>query len=227
MCNQRERLIGFVYGEGEAADLAEVQQHLDGCADCRAEIAGLRQVREDLLAWAVPDHESVWRPFVAAPVVPWWKQVPSWAMALAAGVMLVVGAAGGAAVQAVAPARPVIQTADSVPAPPAVGLTADDLTAAEQRLLARLEREVGAMGARVEQASLTRTQSVQLLEGDHSALADEVMRLRQQNRAWLDALKTIDERLDKIQRAGEDRNASLEQKITDLRSIVTSQLQLR
>src|SRR3989337_264551 len=98
MCNQRERLIGFIYGEDSVADRGEVQQHLDTCAECRAEIAALRSVREDLLAWDVPPAESVWKPFVApAPIAPWWRQMPAWALATAAGVMLLSGFAGGAA----------------------------------------------------------------------------------------------------------------------------------
>jgi hypothetical protein len=226
MCNQRERLIGFVYDEGDAADLAEVRRHLDECADCRAEIAGLRSVREDLLAWDVPEHQSVWRPFVAAPVIPWWKQVPAWAMAAAAGVMLTLGAMGGAAVHAFESSRtgaPQVQVA-AVPGAPV--LTAADLSAAEQRILARLQQEVGVVGARVQQVS-NRSQSVRALEGDHSALAEELVKLRAQDKAQLDALTSIYAKLDQMRNVSMTRDANLEQKINDLRSLVVSQLQLR
>ena len=40
MCDQRERLLVTCTDEGDAAERAEVQRHLDQCPDCRAEIAG-------------------------------------------------------------------------------------------------------------------------------------------------------------------------------------------
>ena len=54
MCDERERLIGYVYDECEAAERRAVESHLEECVDCRQEIAALRSVRQDLLAWAVP-----------------------------------------------------------------------------------------------------------------------------------------------------------------------------
>ena len=64
MCEERERLIGFVYDECDAAERRTIEEHLETCPTCRREIAGLRGVRQDLLAWSVPEHESVWRPVV-------------------------------------------------------------------------------------------------------------------------------------------------------------------
>src|SRR5262245_25303266 len=95
MCDQRERLIGYVYDECDPAERAAVQQHLDSCGECRTEIAALRSVRVDLQSWEVPDHESVWKPFTPAPAPAWWSQVPRWAMAAAAGLVIISGAAGG------------------------------------------------------------------------------------------------------------------------------------
>jgi hypothetical protein len=226
MCNQRERLIGYIYGEGDAGDRAEVQRHVDGCAECRAEVAALRSVREDLLAWEVPAHESVWRPFVAAPVTPWWRQVPAWAMATAAGVMLMLGAAGGAVVQAYGPDRTVARQSNVLTAPATPVLTSADLTAAEQRILARMRQEVGAVGARVDQVS-SRSQSVRLLEGDHSSLAGELEQLRAQNEAQLRVLKSIYDELGGMRTLAASRNASLEQRFKDLSSLVYTQLQLK
>jgi len=225
MCNQRERLIGYLYGEGDAADRAEVQRHVDECADCRVEMAGLRSVREDLLAWDVPEHQSVWRPFVAAPVVPWWKQVPAWAMAAAAGVMLMLGAAGSVAVHAFAPDQTMARQSETVAVPGTPVLTAADLSAAEQRILASVEQQVGVVGARVQQVS-NRSQSMQALEGDHSALADEVFRLRQENRDQLELIRRIYSSLDQMRTAAKERNASLKTDIDSLRSLVVSQLQV-
>ena len=51
MCDERERLIDYLYEEGDLRDRAEVQAHLADCATCREEIAELRAVRQDLMAW--------------------------------------------------------------------------------------------------------------------------------------------------------------------------------
>jgi anti-sigma factor RsiW len=121
MCDERERLIGYVYDEVDAPERNEVERHLESCAECRDEIRGLRRVRQDLLAWDVPEHGSVWQPFAPARLRPWWREVPAWAMAVAATIMFLIGAAGGvathaftdrpalAATQAAAPATPPAQ----------------------------------------------------------------------------------------------------------------------
>ena len=140
MCDDRERLIGYVYDECDAPERQRIEEHLAGCLDCRQEIAGLRTVREDLLAWDVPSHASVWRPVTPERVT--WRTVPGWAMAAAAALMLMSGAAGGAVAQmllsrpeaattqaAISPAAP--EAVAVRPAPAAMGGT--DL---EQRLAA-------------------------------------------------------------------------------------------
>jgi hypothetical protein len=95
MCEQREQLLDYLYEEASPADRREVERHLEGCEECRDEIRAFRNVREDLLAWGVPNPPSVWTPFAPAPVVPWHRQVPAWALAAAASLMFVVGSAGG------------------------------------------------------------------------------------------------------------------------------------
>ncbi|HKW02033.1 MAG TPA: zf-HC2 domain-containing protein [Vicinamibacterales bacterium] len=100
MCNERERLIGYVYDEVDAAERAVIDRHLESCAECRDEIRGLRGVREDLLAWDVPEHGSVWEPFAPARLRPWWRDVPAWALAAAATIMFLIGAAGGVTTRA-------------------------------------------------------------------------------------------------------------------------------
>jgi len=91
MCDERERLIGYLYEECDAEERRQVETHLESCPTCRAEIGGLQSVRTDLLAWNVPEHSPVWRPMPAgvAPPVVWWRQTPGWALAAAAtGVLL-------------------------------------------------------------------------------------------------------------------------------------------
>jgi anti-sigma factor RsiW len=151
MCQERERLIGYVYGECDPAERQAIEEHLVSCDPCRREIAGLRRVRQDLLAWDVPDHEPVWRPLEPRRVEPRWQTVPAWAMAAAAAVILAVGAASGVAThallghdapqtaQAVAPAAAPI----SVPA----RLSDDELSAIEERMLTKLRLEMASRTA--------------------------------------------------------------------------------
>lgn len=131
MCNDRERLIAYIYGDGDAADRQQIESHVETCDGCRQEIRELRRTREDLLAWDVPNHVSVWTPFAPPVAVPWHRQVPRWAMAAAASLMLVAGAAGGALTQMVTtgasePAARTVPVSDTVApaAPVPVGTTA-------------------------------------------------------------------------------------------------------
>ncbi|HEX5214771.1 MAG TPA: zf-HC2 domain-containing protein [Vicinamibacterales bacterium] len=116
MCDDRERLIGYVYDECEGRERQEIEAHLETCHTCRREITGLREVRQDLLAWDVPDSPSVWRPFAPqrAPIT--WRDVPGWMLAAAASLVFFAGAAGGAATQVLLPRAAAIV----VPAPPAL-----------------------------------------------------------------------------------------------------------
>ena len=120
MCDERERLIGYVYDEVDAAERAAIDDHLESCAECRDEIRGLRGVRQDLLAWNVPQHGSVWQPFAPARLRPWWRDVPAWALVAAATVMFVIGGAGGVATRAFLDRPAIAATRAAAPAiPPA------------------------------------------------------------------------------------------------------------
>ena len=103
MCEQRERLIGYVYDECDTTERRVVEQHLETCPTCRSEIRGLRSVRQDLLAWEVPEHDPIWRPIAPVRVESAWKTMPAWAMATAAAALLMAGGAGGAATYALFP----------------------------------------------------------------------------------------------------------------------------
>jgi anti-sigma factor RsiW len=163
MCNEREPLLAYLYSEGDPEERHRVEVHLETCEACRDELAGLRSVREDLLAWEVPDHESVWKPFTPARPVWSWRDVPAWTMAAAAAVILALGATGSVAANALMAESatsakaaksgdfpPVLMTA-GVPAAPGVvnvleplkpqkattatAVTEADLAALEQRVL--------------------------------------------------------------------------------------------
>ena len=150
MCNEREKLIGYLYDEGDSSERDAVRRHLEACAECRAEIASLRSVREDLAAWEIPEHGSVWRPFAAAPTPPWWQHVPQWALAAAAGIVLVSGAAGGAVTHAFMPhAATAVQTSSTG----ASQVNEPAELAAMQKQIAMLRAELGQLNGRVQQAS--------------------------------------------------------------------------
>jgi len=143
MCEQRERVLDYLYDEAPDASRRDMERHLETCDDCRAEVRALRSVRDDLLAWAVPNPPSVWTPFAPVPVVPWFRQVPAWAMAAAASVMFVMGSAGGYAASTLA-ARGSQDAAVGSPTPAVVqALDAEAVGALVRRELAsaRVEAE--------------------------------------------------------------------------------------
>lgn len=114
MCDERGRLLDYLYDACDADERRSVEQHLDGCEACRDEISGLRAVRLDLLAWDVPEHGSVFKPFVPPRLNPWYREVPAWALVAAASVMFLLGVAGGLVSRGLLPS----QRAAAAPADP-------------------------------------------------------------------------------------------------------------
>jgi hypothetical protein len=140
MCEERERLIGYVYEECDASERQAIEEHLTSCPDCRQDIRGLRGVRQDLLAWDVPPHDAIWRPLAPPRRESPWRAMPAWAMATAAGVILAVGAAGGAAVHALLPDA--ANGRSTAVAEAAGAVTTGDLSSLEQRMIARMRAEL-------------------------------------------------------------------------------------
>jgi hypothetical protein len=116
MCEQREQLLDYLYDETPPAGRRDIERHLEGCVECRDELRAFRNVREDLLAWGVPNPPSVWKAFAPVPVVPWHRQVPAWALAAAASLMFVLGGAGGFVANRVAQGQVAANPAALVPA---------------------------------------------------------------------------------------------------------------
>lgn len=151
MCNEREKLIGYLYDEVDANERRSVEAHLATCDTCREELSGFRAVRQDLLAWDVPAHESVWKPFVTARPQPVWWQMPAWSLAAAAMLVFAIGGAGGFAGRALAarnetPVQTQTAAAQAQPArvePAASAVSIDELRAMQTRLVA-LERAAAA-----------------------------------------------------------------------------------
>lgn len=182
MCHEREQLIEYVFEECGLAEKQAMDVHLESCAECRDEIRGLRGVRQDLLAWDVPHAESVWRPFAPPQAAAWWRQVPAWAMAAAAGVMFACGLAGGVMAQVLgASGEPSVQMVDLGSASgggdartahvvPVAFVSSDELSAAEQRILAMLRADLARVDRRARLAGAG--------AAEFERLADELMMLR-------------------------------------------------
>lgn len=168
MCDEREQLIEYVYGEVATAERQRVEAHLAECHVCRAEVAGLRSVRDDLLAWEVPRHEPVWRPFVPVPVASVHRPVPLWSLAAAASVVFAAGLAGGMAARAWIPG-PTASTstvqAGAVPEAAARSQAASTITPED---LAKLESDI-LQRVRSELAERTRAVSPQAESGASTA----------------------------------------------------------
>jgi hypothetical protein len=178
MCDERERLIGYVYDECDAEDRRHIEVHLESCPVCRQEISGLRGVREDLLAWSVPEHTPVWRPAPVVVAVPWWRQSPGWGLAAAAAVVLLAGVAGAAATRVVTPP----------PAP--VGVTADDLNAIEQQILTLMRAELARVSttAAAAPAAPPSAAPVQLADGSDQVERRITAKLEESDRNTLNFL---------------------------------------
>jgi hypothetical protein len=94
-CEEKERLVGYLYDECSAAERSAVEAHLSRWAVCAAELEGLRGVRTDLAGWNAPRTALGFR-VTRDPVVPavprrHWT-VPAWAQAAAAVLVLAAGA---------------------------------------------------------------------------------------------------------------------------------------
>jgi len=178
MCDERERLLDYLYDACDPAERRRVDAHLSGCETCREELSGLRAVRLDLQSWTVPDRDSVWKPFVPRRVPSWWRDVPAWTLAAAASVMFLLGMGGGLLARLVAPPVAVVQQAPPV-APvlqAAPTLTAAQASAMEQRvltaLIARLDSQP--VAAHAQPASLVLTPVMkQQIEAQMRALIAE------------------------------------------------------
>ena len=92
----RNALLGYLYDECEPEERQQVEQHVAECRHCAEELESLRSVRGTLAAWTPPDPAFGFR-VIGQPESPrsWWRLLlePSWGLAVAAALVLVVGAA--------------------------------------------------------------------------------------------------------------------------------------
>lgn len=94
-CDDKALLVSYLYGEVSDAERAAVAAHVATCSACADELASLGAVRSDLARWEPPSADLGFQIVQAAqrPARAWWRP-PVWApIALAAGLLLAVGAA--------------------------------------------------------------------------------------------------------------------------------------
>lgn len=53
VCDRKEDLVAYLYGEATVAERASFERHLNDCGDCGAELKAFGRVRDDLSAWQV------------------------------------------------------------------------------------------------------------------------------------------------------------------------------
>ncbi len=96
MCDSKDLLIGFLYGELDAADRRTFQIHLTSCTDCREELAGLRATRGQIASWTPPEPDfgfRIVRGAAAPPPAPRFRLAPAWGLAAAAVLVMAMAAA--------------------------------------------------------------------------------------------------------------------------------------
>lgn len=220
MCNQREKLIGYIYDECEPAERAAVQGHLETCAECRTEIAALRSVRSDLQSWQVPDHESVWRPFAPAPAPSWWQQVPRWAMAAAAGVVMMSGAAGGA-VSYMVLNQPTVHAEQRGGVQQVSAVSPNDVYALEQRLRTLVKVEVDRLNSQVELVSSRPIPMTPEVERTlHATFDRQLSDLRAASDRQFEVINAMYNNLGQIQKGFDLRHGQLKTQMANLASVI-------
>src|SRR5688572_15189038 len=135
MCESKELIVGYVYGEVPPDERGAFETHLAACVDCRTEIEELRATRTHLSLWAPPEPDLGFRVIrggaAPAPALPRRRLMPAFAFAAAAVIVLAAAAAianlevqySGVTVRAgwgrAAPSGPEGATApDGTPVPP-------------------------------------------------------------------------------------------------------------
>jgi hypothetical protein len=231
MCDERERLIGYLYDECDASERQLIDTHLETCRTCREEVGGLRRVREDLLAWEVPPRDSVWMPFAPPRPPSWWREVPGWALAAAASITFLAGAAGGAVTYALMPPAPAA-SALMVDAPdrrePMVPVTYDnvtrrELTAAEQRIVEMLRAEIAARLARTTALDMSVASSPAARRSTNAARAVDARALSDGDHDELvKIMQMMTEDIIEHRRSTDDRLQDLTSQVYSIRTAVTS-----
>jgi hypothetical protein len=91
-CQDKDRLIAYLYDEDGGAERDGVEAHLARCAACAAEIEGLRATRGTLSEWRAPDVDLGFT-IVRQARPPRRAWIPAWAALPAAAVLVLAAAA--------------------------------------------------------------------------------------------------------------------------------------
>jgi anti-sigma factor RsiW len=89
ICDDKDRLIAYLYGESDAQERDEVAAHLAVCGACAHEIEGMQEVRGHLSSWTPPDLALGFRVVREAPSARSFWRLPAWGLAAAASLALV------------------------------------------------------------------------------------------------------------------------------------------
>ncbi len=96
MCDSKELLVGYLYGELDPAEQRAFDAHLLTCGECRSEVPALQATRGRMAAWAPPEPDLEFRVIrggASAPAAaPRSRSIPAWALAAAASLVLAASA---------------------------------------------------------------------------------------------------------------------------------------
>jgi hypothetical protein len=149
VCDDKERLMTFLYGECDRAERDLVERHLAACPRCNAEVEGLRGVRSMLERWREPEQALGFRLVRDEPPRrrSFWPRVPAWAQLAAAVLVLSVGAAIANLDVSIGRAGVTVRTGWQTQAPtaratstPAAAPWQADLAALRQEMQAEIDR---------------------------------------------------------------------------------------
>jgi anti-sigma factor RsiW len=156
-CEEKDRLVAFLYDEADADERADVETHLSSCPACATELASFTALRRDLRRWEPPEADLGFRMVREdEPRRSWWS--PARLLPVAAAAVLILGATaaltnlevryenGGVTVRTgwtqPAPTVTAGPPAATEGTPPA-GPSEEDVAAALSSLEARLRAELG------------------------------------------------------------------------------------
>src|SRR4051794_17055532 len=100
--DREETLIAYLYDDIDPVTRASFEEHLGACDRCRTELKSLGGIRKQLARWAPPEPKFAPGTAGGASLRPsnapaasrsWWRDIPVWAQAAAA--LLVLGIAAG------------------------------------------------------------------------------------------------------------------------------------
>jgi hypothetical protein len=99
LCDDKEQLVAYLYGEIDGITRRRIDDHLRVCAGCAGEVEALSGVRRELAGWMPPEAALGFTIVPAAPAVEpvaaapasRWPTMPAWAQAAAAVLVIAAG----------------------------------------------------------------------------------------------------------------------------------------